>query len=79
VLQQYLIILEIFFAQANIHSFLEADDRVGLVMKFMDDALAELENLDGLISSYKIHLNVCDSPMYQLESFLTFFIDTDCQ
>jgi len=28
-------------------------------MKFMDEAMAELDNLDGLISSYKIHLNVC--------------------
>lgn len=28
-------------------------------MKFMDEAIAELDNLDGLISSYKIHLNVC--------------------
>lgn len=27
-------------------------------MKFMDDALTELDNLDGLVSSYKIHLNV---------------------
>lgn len=27
-------------------------------MKFMDDALAELDNMDGLISTYKIHLNV---------------------
>ena len=44
--------------KANIHSFLESDDRVGVVMKFMDDALAELDNMDGLISTYKIHLNV---------------------
>lgn len=28
-------------------------------MKFMDSALAELDNMDGLISTYKIHLNVC--------------------
>jgi len=28
-------------------------------MKFIDEAMAELDNLDGLISSYKIHLNVC--------------------
>jgi len=28
-------------------------------MKFIDDAVAELDNTDSLISSYKIHLNVC--------------------
>jgi len=28
------------------------------VMKYMDDALAELDNVDGLLSTYKIHLNV---------------------
>jgi len=27
-------------------------------MKYMDDAIAELDNMDGLISTYKIHLNV---------------------
>ncbi len=51
-------VFESLSSQANIHSFLESDDRIGLVMKFMDDALTELDNLDGLVSSYKIHLNV---------------------
>jgi hypothetical protein len=27
-------------------------------MKFMDEAINELDAMDGLISSYKIHLNV---------------------
>jgi len=27
-------------------------------MKYMDEALSELDNMDSLISSYKIHLNV---------------------
>ena len=49
--------------QANIHSFLESDDRVGVVMKYIDDALAELDNIEGLISSYKIHLGVRPSSM----------------
>lgn len=44
--------------QANIHSFLESDDRVTVVMKCMDDALAELDTMESLVSSYKIHLNV---------------------
>lgn len=44
--------------QANIHSFLEFDDRIGVVLKFMDEAISELDNMDSLVSSYKIHLNV---------------------
>jgi len=27
-------------------------------MNYMDEALSELDNMDSLISSYKIHLNV---------------------
>jgi len=27
-------------------------------MKYMDEAISELENMDSLVSSYKIHLNV---------------------
>lgn len=44
--------------QANIHSFLESDDRIGVVLKYMDEAIAELDNMSSLVSSYKIHLNV---------------------
>ena len=44
--------------KANIHSFLESDDRIGVVLKFMDDAMTELDNMGSLVSSYKIHLNV---------------------
>lgn len=44
--------------KANIHSFLESDDRIGIVLKYMDDAIAELDNMGSLVSSYKIHLNV---------------------
>ncbi|KAJ3575972.1 hypothetical protein NP233_g733 [Leucocoprinus birnbaumii] len=54
--------------KANIHSFLESDDRINTVMKFMDDALAELDNLDGLISSYKIHLNAVDDDISYIQS-----------
>jgi hypothetical protein len=43
--------------QANIHSFLETDDRVAAVVKYMDEAIAELDNMDSTVSSYKIHLN----------------------
>jgi hypothetical protein len=31
---------------------------VTLVLKFLDEAILELDNMDGLVSSYKIHLNV---------------------
>ncbi len=44
--------------KANIHSFLESDDRIGVVLKFMDEAITELDNMGSLVSSYKIHLNV---------------------
>lgn len=30
-------------------------------MKYMDEAISELDSMDGLISSYKIHLNVSTS------------------
>lgn len=29
-----------------------------MVMKFMDNAISELDSMDSLISTYKIHLNV---------------------
>jgi len=44
--------------QANIHSFLESDDRIDVVLKYMDEAISELDSMDSLVSSYKIHLNV---------------------
>ena len=46
--------------QANIHSFIESDDRVNIVLKFLEDAIGELDSMDSIISSYKIHLNVSD-------------------
>jgi hypothetical protein len=46
------------FSQANIYSFLESDDRIGTVLKYLDEAISELDNMDTLVSSYKIHLNV---------------------
>ncbi|PPQ64521.1 hypothetical protein CVT26_002060 [Gymnopilus dilepis] len=54
--------------KANIHSFLESDDRVAVVMKYMDDALAELDTLDGLISTYKIHLNAVSEDISFIQS-----------
>ncbi|QRW06016.1 Exocyst complex component Sec3 [Ceratobasidium sp. AG-Ba] len=43
--------------KANIHSFVESDDRLALVLKFIDDALGELNDMDSMIQSYKVHLN----------------------
>jgi hypothetical protein len=44
--------------KANIYSFLESDDRVGLVLGYIDQAVAEIDTMDHLLVSYKIHLNV---------------------
>ncbi|KAL0578603.1 hypothetical protein V5O48_003394 [Marasmius crinis-equi] len=54
--------------RANIHSFLESDDRVALVLEYMDKALAELDNIDGLVSSYKIHLNAVSDDISFIQS-----------
>ncbi|KAG8912226.1 hypothetical protein FRC01_005215, partial [Tulasnella sp. 417] len=43
--------------KANIHSFLESDDRVAIVLKYIDDAIKELDEMDGFISAYKVQLN----------------------
>lgn len=47
--------------KANIHSFLESDDRVLAVMKLIDDTITVIDDLDGYMSSYKVQLNVCGS------------------
>ncbi|TFK77261.1 hypothetical protein BDN72DRAFT_784249 [Pluteus cervinus] len=54
--------------KANIHSFLESDDRVGVVLKFMDAAIAELDNMDSYLSSYKIHLNAVGDDISYIQS-----------
>ncbi|EAU92708.2 exocyst protein [Coprinopsis cinerea okayama7 len=54
--------------KANVHSFLESDDRIGIVMKFLDEAITELDNMDSLISSYKIHLNAVSEDILFIQS-----------
>ncbi|KAH9948238.1 exocyst complex component Sec3-domain-containing protein [Amylocystis lapponica] len=54
--------------KANIHSFLESDDRVNIVLKYLDDAVAELDNMDSVISSYKIHLNAVSDDIAFIQS-----------
>ncbi|KAG7099041.1 hypothetical protein E1B28_000920 [Marasmius oreades] len=54
--------------KANIHSFLESDDRVALVLEYMDKAIAELDNIDGLVSTYKIHMNAVSDDISFIQS-----------
>ncbi|KAF8807747.1 exocyst complex component, sec3 subunit [Phlegmacium glaucopus] len=54
--------------KANIHSFLESDDRLALVMKCMDEAISELDNMESLISTYKIHLNTVNDDILYIQS-----------
>ncbi|KAF5384820.1 hypothetical protein D9615_001378 [Tricholomella constricta] len=54
--------------KANIHSFLESDDRVGIVLKYLDEAVSELDNMDSLVSSYKIHLNTVNDDISYIQS-----------
>ncbi|KZT54682.1 hypothetical protein CALCODRAFT_377065 [Calocera cornea HHB12733] len=43
--------------KANVHSFVESDDRIQLVMGFLDDAIRELDDMEMMVQSYKIQLN----------------------
>ncbi|RDB28442.1 Exocyst complex component 1 [Hypsizygus marmoreus] len=54
--------------KANIHSFLESDDRIGIVLNFLDEAISELDNMDSLVSSYKIHLNTVSDDILYIQS-----------
>ncbi|OAX44413.1 hypothetical protein K503DRAFT_706401 [Rhizopogon vinicolor AM-OR11-026] len=54
--------------KANIHSFLESDDRVALVMNFLDEAITEVDAMDSLISSYRIHLNAVGDDISFIQS-----------
>ncbi|TFK30812.1 exocyst protein [Coprinopsis marcescibilis] len=54
--------------KANVHSFLESDDRIGIVMKYLEDAITELDSMNSLISSYKIHLNAVSEDILFIQS-----------
>ncbi|KAH7334433.1 exocyst complex component Sec3-domain-containing protein [Rhizoctonia solani] len=54
--------------KANIHSFVESDDRLALVLKYIDDALNELNDMDSMISSYKVHLNAVGDDISYIQS-----------
>ncbi|KZT30718.1 hypothetical protein NEOLEDRAFT_1126325 [Neolentinus lepideus HHB14362 ss-1] len=53
---------------ANIHSYIESDDRVAFVIKYLEEAIAELDNMDTLVSSYKIHLNTVSDDISYIQS-----------
>ncbi|KAG8862976.1 hypothetical protein FRB96_000396 [Tulasnella sp. 330] len=53
--------------KANIHSFLESDDRVEVVMKYIDDSIKELDEMDGSISAYKVHLNAVSDDIQHIQ------------
>ena len=44
--------------KANIHAFLESDDRIAQVLGHIDEALLELEDIDLQITGYRMQLNV---------------------
>lgn len=60
--------------RANIHSFLESDDRIGVVVQFLDDSIAEIDRMESLVQSYKIHLNVSVSSLFvQVVDYIFLF------
>jgi hypothetical protein len=54
--------------KANIYSFLESDDRIGLVLDYIDHAVSELDSMDTLLSSYKIFLNSATEDISHIQS-----------
>ncbi|KAG9054875.1 hypothetical protein FS842_003912 [Serendipita sp. 407] len=53
---------------ANMYSFVESDTRVATVLGFIDEALKELDEMDGSITSYKIHLNAVNDDISYIQS-----------
>ncbi|KLO20758.1 hypothetical protein SCHPADRAFT_816552 [Schizopora paradoxa] len=54
--------------RANIHSFLESDDRISTVMQYLDEAITELDGMESTLSSYKIHLNAVGDDIAHIQS-----------
>ncbi|KAH9944208.1 exocyst complex component Sec3-domain-containing protein [Epithele typhae] len=54
--------------KANIHSFIESDDRIGTVLKYLDEAILELDNMESVMSSYKIYLNAVSDDIAYIQS-----------
>ena len=46
------------FVQANIHAMVESDDRLNSVIRQLDKAISELDNMDSMLTLYTTELNV---------------------
>ncbi|WWC58251.1 uncharacterized protein I303_100789 [Kwoniella dejecticola CBS 10117] len=53
---------------ANIHAFLESDDRIAQVLGHIDEALMELDDIDLQITGYKMQLNAVSDDISFIES-----------
>ncbi|CCF54677.1 hypothetical protein NDA11_006208 [Ustilago hordei] len=53
---------------ANIHAIIESDDRVALVVKHMEEALADLDMMDSMIAGFKVQLNSRADDISHIES-----------
>ena len=53
---------------ANIHAFLESDDRIAQVLGHIDEAINELDDLDMQITGYKMQLNAVADDISFIES-----------
>ncbi|WVQ80381.1 hypothetical protein IAT38_002486 [Cryptococcus sp. DSM 104549] len=52
---------------ANIHAFLESDDRTAQVLGHIDEALMELEDIDLQITGYRMQLNAVSDDISYIE------------
>ncbi|GHJ89203.1 hypothetical protein NliqN6_5605 [Naganishia liquefaciens] len=53
---------------ANIHAFLESDDRIATVLSGIDEALLELDAMDTKIMAYKLQLTAVSDDIAYIES-----------
>ncbi|ODN76094.1 hypothetical protein L202_06031 [Cryptococcus amylolentus CBS 6039] len=53
---------------ANIHAFLESDDRTAQVLGHIDEALMDLEDIDIQITGYRMQLNAVSEDISYIES-----------
>lgn len=52
---------------ANIHAFLESDDRIDQVLSHIDEALAELDDIDMQLTGYRMQLDVVSEDIQYIE------------
>lgn len=56
---------------AGIHAIIESDDRVNDVVKYLDNALAEVDRMDQMLTLYRTHLNVSSSSSIEITTLIT--------